>query len=165
MLRISIFVTLVMTIAGALPAGEPSTIDLAVGNAWWQTPAISDALELTPPQRAAMDGAMRTNLERRNELRMQSRADLKIYNEALDTGDWKAAAKTAEKLAGTAAAQNRLRSQLKIDVLTLLSKEQLAKLVADHAQVIRRPWVGKKAGQKTRTGGRKGKSGTQKKAE
>ncbi len=143
---------LIVPLAIALPSlgTDTSAIDAQVANAWWQDPEISEALSLTPALRATMDGIMRTNLEKRLEIRSASREKSKAFNEALETGEWAAARKAAEKLAKTSADQDRMRSNLKIDILSVLSKDQLATLTADHGQIIRRPWVRQAKDKRTR---------------
>ncbi len=155
---------LILTLAVALPSSgaDTSAIDSHVANAWWQDPGISEALSLTPALRAKMDGVMRANLEKRLEIRSASREKSKAFNEALETGEWAAARKAAESLADASADQDRMRSNLKIDILSVLSKDQLATLTADHGQVIRRPWVRQAKDKRTRGANRNRAPRTQK---
>lgn len=155
---------LVITLAVTLPSfgADTSAIDSLIANTWWQDPGISEALSLTPALRATMDGIMRTNLEKRLELRKASREHLKTYSKGLETGDWAAARKATESLAKASAAQDRMRSNLKIDILSVLSKDQLATLAADHGQVIRRPWIRQTKDQRTRGANRNRAPRTQK---
>jgi hypothetical protein len=62
------------------------------------------------------------------------------FHETLVQGNWKAARNESEKVAKSAQASVQMRGTLKIDVLSLLSKEQRETLVDRYPRLIYRPW-------------------------
>jgi hypothetical protein len=62
------------------------------------------------------------------------------FHETLVQGNWKKARTEAEKVSKQAETSVRMRGQLKIDVLSLLSKDQHEKLVDRYPRLIYQPW-------------------------
>jgi hypothetical protein len=62
------------------------------------------------------------------------------FHETLVQGNWKAARGESEKLAKSAETSVQMRGTLKIDVLSLLSKEQRETLVDRYPRLIYQPW-------------------------
>jgi len=102
---------------------------------WWDDPEIVKALSLSDEQRKKM-----------NEVLAKYRANVprnpkpEAFHETLVQGDWKAARKEGDKVAEVAAESVRMRGALKIDVLSLLTKEQLGILVDRYPRLIYTPW-------------------------
>jgi Spy/CpxP family protein refolding chaperone len=123
------------------------SIARAIRSIWWNGPAMVEALSLTDAVRAEMDELYRAYLE----ARAQSTAEREVrtaFVDALSKGDWGQARKRLDEVASENAAGLKDQGQLKIDVLSLLSDEQLAQLVGSNLDVLRRPWVppGRRAG-------------------
>jgi len=149
---------LIVLFSGAVflrAAETENIINEAVDAAWWHRSEIVTALELTPEMSDRMDGVLRSNLEKRITLRTDFRDASKAFRKALVGGDWKAADQAAERLAEVSASRERLVSRLKIDVLSLLSTEQLTRLAVDYPKVIRGAWVRRATGRRGAGGGTK----------
>ena len=155
MLKIPLLSAVLMTVVSLLPAAEPPSSTQPAGTAWWHRSDIVKALNITPELQERMDRVLQVNIGKRVELRTDFRKASRAFREALGVGDWKKAQRAAGSLAGIAATRDRLGSSLKIDILSLLSKEQLARLTVDFPKVVRGPWIrrtekrnGKKEGRK-----------------
>jgi len=141
MLKIPLLSAVLMTVVSLLPAAEPPSSTQPAGSAWWHRSDIVKALNLSSEVQGRMDEVLKANIARRMELRTDFRKASRAFREALGVGDWKKAQDAAGSLAGIAATRDRLGSSLKIDVLSKLSKEQLARLSVDFPKVIRGQWI------------------------
>jgi Spy/CpxP family protein refolding chaperone len=103
---------------------------------WWQESRTQEALELTEEQRAKMDEILANYQTNRPEDRRAT-----AFHETLVQGTWKEARAEVEKLAKVAETSVRLRGEFKVDVLSLLSKEQHQKLIDRFPRLIYRPWA------------------------
>ena len=102
---------------------------------WWNDQGIVKALTLTDQQRTKMEKYLNSY---RESVPPAQRPD--AFHEALLQGKWKNAHAESEKVAKAASASVRMRANLKIDVLSVLSKEQLQKLVDQQPRLIYKPW-------------------------
>jgi Spy/CpxP family protein refolding chaperone len=132
-----------------LPAGETKVIEVRVDTPkapvpggpsdaaalWWNDPKMVKALSLTDEQRKKMGEYLKAFREK-----VPQNQKPEAFHETLVQGDWKAAHKEREKLAKSAAKSVKMRGTLKIDVLSLLSKEQREKLVDLYPRLIYKPW-------------------------
>ncbi|MGI9591044.1 MAG: Spy/CpxP family protein refolding chaperone [Myxococcota bacterium] len=114
------------------PTGTRST--------WWNDPRLVEALGLGEEQREKMDGIYKKYLEERpSPTERGNRRE--PFAEALVAGDMKTAQKKLDELVQETSAPVRAHGELKIQVLSLLTTEQQAKLAADHENVIKRSWI------------------------
>ena len=112
---------------------------------WWNDPGIQKALTLTDEQRAKMNGYLAAY---RKKLPQERRAA--AFHETLVQGTWKQARTENERLSALAGGAVRMRGELKIDVLSVLSKEQHKKLVDRFPRLIYKPWMRAMRGDPTR---------------
>jgi len=118
------------------PAKAPVQGGPKDGNArWWDDPKIVKALSLTDEQRQKMGEYLKAY--RKNVL--QDRKP-EAFHEALVQGDWKDARIQGDKLAKAAETSVRTRGAFKIDVLSVLNKEQREMLVDQYPRLIYKPW-------------------------
>ena len=103
---------------------------------WWHDPAIQKALTLTDEQRGKMDVLLAAYRKKRPPERRTT-----AFHETLVQGTWKQARAESEKLSELAGATIRMRGELKIDVLSILSKEQHKELVDRFPRLIYKPWM------------------------
>jgi Spy/CpxP family protein refolding chaperone len=124
--------------AKAAPAPEAPQADASTGG-WWNEPKIVETLTLGEEQRKKMDGFLEAF---RQELRAGGGpAARRAFTEALTAGDWKEARARLQELSEEASRPLQAHGELKIDVLSALSKEQLAKLVESYPHLIDQPWI------------------------
>ncbi len=132
-----------------VPAGDVKVIEVQADRAkapirggpndkdalWWDDPKIVKNLSLTDEQRKKMG-------EYLEAYRKNPPQDLRpeAFHETLVQGDWEAGRSESERLAKRAATSVRMRGTLKIDVLSLLSKEQRELLVDRYPRLIYKPW-------------------------
>jgi len=102
---------------------------------WWNDPKIVKSLSLTDEQREKMGEHLKAY-----HAKVPRDHKPETFQESLVQGDWKAARKESERLAESAATSVRMRGALKIDVLSLLSKEQRETLVDRSPRLIYKPW-------------------------
>lgn len=126
---------------GAKAAAAPEAASRASSspNGWWNEPAIIEKLTLSEEQRKKMDGSLE---EFRKTLReIEGVAARDAFTDALTAGDWKKARAKLDELSKEASQPLLAHGRLKIDVLSTLSKEQLAKLVESYPRLIGQPWI------------------------
>jgi Spy/CpxP family protein refolding chaperone len=102
---------------------------------WWEDPTLVEALSLTDEQRKKMGEILSAYRKKLPQI-VQPEA----FHETLVQGDWKAARRESDKLAKNAETSVQMRGTLKIDVLSLLSKEQRETLVDRYPRVVYQPW-------------------------
>jgi Spy/CpxP family protein refolding chaperone len=102
---------------------------------WWNDPKIVKDLSLTDEQRQKMSQLLQTY-----RANVAPNPQMDTFHETLVQGSWKEARAETEKLAAAAGTSVRMRGALKIDVLSLLSKEQLANLVDRYPRLIYQRW-------------------------
>lgn len=122
--------------ADAAPEGSPAG---SRPSGWWNEPSIVEALTLSEAQRKKMDGYLETF--RKTLQGGEGAAARNAFTEALQAGEWKKARSELDEISAEASRPLRAHGQLKIDVLSTLSKEQLAKLVESYPRLISQPWV------------------------
>jgi Spy/CpxP family protein refolding chaperone len=103
---------------------------------WWDDPEIVKALSLTDEQRGKMGEYLKAYRKKVPQARRPE-----TFQETLVQGDWAAARKESEKVVQSAAESVRMRGALKIDVLSLLSKEQREILVDRYPRLVYKPWT------------------------
>jgi len=118
-------------------AKAPAAVDPTKGSGvWWRDPGIQQALSLTDEQRQKMDGFLAAYREKLPQERRPV-----AFHETLVQGTWKQARAENEKMSERAAAAVRMRGELKVDVLSLLSEKQHQKLVDQYPRLIYKPWM------------------------
>jgi Spy/CpxP family protein refolding chaperone len=118
--------------AGSAPARGPR-------NGWWNDPKVVEQLTLSEEQRKKMDGYYESF---REALRAgEGREARSAFTEALKAGNWKKARSSLAELSKESSLPVQIHGELKIDILSTLSKEQLAKLVEGYPRLIAQPWV------------------------
>jgi Spy/CpxP family protein refolding chaperone len=115
---------------GAAPGGPQDMTAL-----WWNDPKMVKALSLTDEQRQKMSDKLASY---RKQVPQDRRPD--AFHEALVQGEWKDARSESEKVAKLAEMSVQMRGTLKIDVISLLSKEQRELLVDRYPRLIYKPW-------------------------
>jgi len=120
----------------------------AVEAMWWNDPEIVDHLSLSEDQRKNMDGQYRTYLET-GPPRVDSVAR-DAFVEALAAGDWNGARARLDDMAEAAVIPLRAHGELKIRLLSQLSKEQHQRFVEKYPQLLKRPWVTRRADSRSR---------------
>jgi Spy/CpxP family protein refolding chaperone len=115
---------------GAAPGGPEDMTAL-----WWNDPKIVKSLSLTDEQREKMGKKLEAY---RKQVPRDRRPE--AFHEALVQGQWKEARSESEKVAELAETSVQLRGTLKIDVLSLLNKEQRELLVDRYPRLIYKPW-------------------------
>jgi Spy/CpxP family protein refolding chaperone len=103
---------------------------------WWNDPGMTKILSLTDEQRKKMNDTLAAY---RKSVPTDRRPD--AFHETLVQGNWKQARSENEKVASVAQMSVHMRGKLKIDVLSSLSKEQLALLVDRYPRLIYKPWT------------------------
>ena len=102
---------------------------------WWNDPGIVKVLSLTDEQRKKMREYLKAYRKKVPENRR-----LEAFHETLVQGNWKNARIESEKVSKRAETSVRMRGTLKIDILSLLSKEQREMLVDRYPRLIYKPW-------------------------
>jgi Spy/CpxP family protein refolding chaperone len=103
---------------------------------WWNEAAIQKALAITDEQRQKMDAFLAAY---REQLPAERRPA--AFHETLVQGTWKQAREENGKLSALAGKAVQTRGELKINVLSVLSKEQHQKLVDQYPRLIYKPWM------------------------
>ncbi len=112
---------------------------------WWNDPKIGEALSLTDEQQEKMAEHLKAYHKK-----VPDNQSPKVFHETLVQGDWKQARRESDKLGKRAAQSIQLRGTLKIDILSLLSEEQLGKLVDRYPRLIYKPWRSAMSGESPR---------------
>ena len=149
--------------AASAPADEPEIIVVTVdaqkarGKAptpgvpgyptglWWNDPKIGKALSLTDEQREKMAEHLKAYHKK-----VPKSQTPKMFHETLVQGDWKQARRESDKLGKRAQQSIQVRGTLKINILSLLSEEQLGKLVDRYPRLIYKPWRSAMSGESPR---------------
>ena len=120
----------------------------AVEEMWWNDPEVVSHLSLSEDQRKNMDGQYRAYLET-GPPRLDS-VSRDAFVEALAAGDWDGARARIDEMAEAAVIPLRAHGELKIRLLRQLSDEQRQRFVEKYPQLLRRPWVARRAGSTSR---------------
>ena len=102
---------------------------------WWNDDGVVKALTLTDDQRKKM-GAHHKSYR----ASVPETQKMDGFHDALKAGNWKNARAENEKTVENAIASVRMRGMLKIDILSLLSKDQLQQLAEKFPRLINKPW-------------------------
>jgi len=102
---------------------------------WWNDKELVKSLSLTDAQRKKMDGYLAAY--RKNVPEERRRV---AFHEALAQGHWDEGRAEIEKLARAADASVRTRGNLKLEILSTLTKEQHKKLVDGYPRLVYKPW-------------------------
>jgi Spy/CpxP family protein refolding chaperone len=102
---------------------------------WWNDNGVVKALTLTDDQRKKM-GAHHKSYR----ASVPETQKMDAFHDALKAGNWKNARAENEKTVENAIASVRMRGMLKIDILSLLSKDQLQQLAEKFPRLINKPW-------------------------
>jgi len=117
-------------------------VEAIIARMWWNREKIIEAATLTTEQRSRLDQLLRTAYGKKREVEVKQREGLPVFAEALKAGDRAAQSDIVEKTAQRMDQIARLRMQLMIDGVAVLSDEQRQLLAEDHAHVFNRPWLG-----------------------
>jgi hypothetical protein len=112
--------------------GGPNASD----DLWWNDPSLIKALSLTDEQREKMARVLAAYHEK-----LPTDRSAAAFHETLVQGKWQESRAENDKLARIAELSVRMRGDLKVDVLSLLSAEQHRELVDRCPQLIYKPWL------------------------
>jgi len=112
---------------------------------WWDDPGIRDVLSLSDDQRKQMTGYLKAYREKAPPI-----WKLESFHESLVGRQWDAARAESERIAEAAELSLRLRGQIKIDVLSVLTEKQHQLLVDQFPRLIYKPWTRVMRGGSTR---------------
>jgi len=144
-LRMLTLVLPLLAFACAATGEPPATASTArpsiASRIWWNNPDIATVLHLSTAQRSRMDAALGARLPEFRSNRQQRHSAQAAVGEQLEKGDWAAARTAGAVVSGLAGNDARLQVELKIDVLTILSSDQLRELGQKYPHLLRQPWV------------------------
>ena len=103
---------------------------------WWNDPKIQKALSLSDEQRKKMVEYLTAY---RKKVPPPPRVE--VFHETLVQRNWKQAVSENKKLAERAETSVRMRGTLKIDILSVLTKEQHKTLIDRYPRLIYQPWT------------------------
>lgn len=145
-----------LTLAGALaPAsaqdpprtsqsGAANRVQPAPGgllrNIWWNQDAVIESLSLQPLQRAKMDGHFKRFQKTRDETQDALSENQKRFADALEAGSFDHARQLNDEMAERVGRVTVAQRQLKVEVLALLTPEQLATFRTEYPHLIRQAW-------------------------
>ncbi|MEM8997233.1 MAG: hypothetical protein AAGF23_20790 [Acidobacteriota bacterium] len=138
LIAVALACALPVSSAAQAPAAEAEASP-AAANAWWNQSRYIERLALSADGRTQMDAALTAHLES-TDPKARAETQAKLHG-ALLAGEWDAA---RAALDGVNTARNEAfadQTELKIEVLKLLSPEQRQVLANDFPRLIARPWV------------------------
>jgi len=103
---------------------------------WWDDPKITKALSLTDEQREKMNAHLKAHREK-----MPALWKMESFHENLVQRDWKAADDESQRISKVAERALRMRGQLKVNVLSVLTEEQHKLVVDGFPRLIYKPWT------------------------
>ena len=103
---------------------------------WWNDAGLQKALSLNAEQREKMAEYLAAY-----RAKVPPLARPEAFHETLVQSDWKRAGRENDKLADGAEKSIRMRGRLKIDVLSVLTKEQHKILIDRLPRLIYKPWT------------------------
>ncbi len=109
-------------------------------NIWWNQQEVVDKLALTQAQRAAMDAVFKSFRQERQVAQERNPILREAFAEALGQGRWQEARRLNQETAELAGDRVAAQPELKIDILSLLTTEQLATFGAEYEHLYQRPW-------------------------
>ena len=110
----------------------------ALAAMWWNDPVLVEDLLLSDASRSAMDGHYQGYLDGRSQ--RAERELQEAFTDALNEGDWEEARKRLQELTVETGRPVKAQGELKIHVLSLLSNEQLVKLLRKKPAVAHEFW-------------------------
>jgi Spy/CpxP family protein refolding chaperone len=125
-------------------ASEPATrvdIEGTVAAMWWNQGKLVRSLDLSRTQREQMDQLLADYLEPWMEMQKRRRTAPRRLMQAYKEGDIETARAVAADLGEAAAFLDGGVATLKVEVLALLSEEQLRTMVEEQQELLRRKWV------------------------
>ncbi|MEO1088055.1 MAG: hypothetical protein AAFY88_27800, partial [Acidobacteriota bacterium] len=139
LLAVALTCALPVSSAAQAPAAEAAEASPAMANAWWNQARFIERLALSPDGRQQMDAILAEHLESADpKARAQTQAKL---HEALLAGDWDAARAALDGVNTARTASFNDQTELKIEILKLLSSEQRQVIADNFPRLIARPWV------------------------
>jgi LTXXQ motif family protein len=129
--------------AAAAAAAAPRDVAEISRNLWWNQPRVVERLQLSPPQRAAMDRVFADHLAARRAARQTLRAGSEgpdPFRVALAAADLEAARQAVEERSARAAAEATAVQRMTLSILELLEPEQLARVRSEIPQLLERSW-------------------------
>lgn len=130
----------------------------AISTVWWHQSNLVSKAQITPQQQAAMDAEVLNFFKKVTEIRKGGISDRRDFTKALESGNFKAAALAAQKVAERSSTRELAVRLLKINVLSKLSEQQRAALLETDGQLIRRQWFSMGNASASRTGKSRGKT-------
>ena len=115
---------------------------------WWNDSKIVSHLSLSEEQRKNMDDQFQAYVEKGPPPTDAAVRD--AFVEALTARDWNGASTGLDEMAEAVTVRVRAQGDLKIHVLKQLSKEQHELLVEKYPQLLKRPWVNRRADSRPR---------------
>ncbi len=109
-------------------------------NIWWNQEDVVEKLGLGQSQRTTMDTVFK---KFRREIRQDQERNpvlREAFNEALRQGRWQEARRLNQELAELMGSRVAAQPMLKIEILSLLTSEQLATFGAEYDHLYHRPW-------------------------
>ncbi len=129
-------------------SGERRVVDISrpyserlVADAWWNQDELVAALELTGSQRAALDQLLTAAFEHQQQADRARGQNFQTFASALEAGNEEEALRYAQLMSAGVADQARVRSDMMIQGMKLLSAEQREKLLQEAPSSFRRSWL------------------------
>ena len=108
---------------------------------WWNQEAVIEKLGLEEAQRRRMDELFHAFVERDERLRERQKELVETFYTRLESGDWEGAERAINALAADRAEQVKDQPLMKIEVIELLTPEQLSRFQAEYPNLFRQPWL------------------------
>lgn len=116
------------------------SIEGARRNMWWNRPRMIASLELAAEQRQAMDGILRAYLEHVLGAKDRPKPPNHFRRGLLD-GDFAAARRGLETIGERARIEGMREGEMMLEILGLLSPEQMDTLLGRHRRLLNRSWL------------------------
>lgn len=134
--------------------------DALLRKLWWNRSSLVTQFNLTLRQREQMDAKFLAMFQKEREAQRKVQTLRAAYDADLRSGHWGAARMTGEKLAESQKAALAIQHDGRVDVLTLLTEEQLAAVVQAHPRLLTAMWLPRQRPQEARkAAGKPGTSG------
>jgi len=108
---------------------------------WWNQETVIETLALEEAQRLRMDEIFHAFVERDGILLERQQKVIEAFYTTLEAGDWASAKSALEKLADDRVEQVMDQPLMKIEVLQLLTPEQLSRFQVEYPNLFRQPWL------------------------
>lgn len=127
---------------GADPKLSPEQqVERLTERVWWNQTDMIEALGLKVEQRQRMDARFKSFLSDRVESRGAQRDRSADFYAQLEAKDFDGARQALDELEASTVQQIRAQPEMKIDVLGMLTQQQLDKLGESYDHLFKQPWV------------------------